>query len=72
MAVGAARVDRAFGLDRLAAVEDQRVLAHRDHLGAEPIVASGSSAWIIARWTSSAPKPALSAFSLRLKPGKAT
>ena len=36
--VGAARVDRALGLDRLAAVEHQRVLAHRDDLGAEPVL----------------------------------
>ena len=35
---GAARVDRAFRLDRLAAVEDERILAHRHHLGAEPIL----------------------------------
>ena len=35
---GAARVERALGLDRLAAVEHQRVLAHRDDAGAEPVL----------------------------------
>ena len=36
----AARVDRALGADLLAAVEHQRILAHRDHLGAEPVLAA--------------------------------